>query len=52
MPESNRVWMSKNKSKKLARSAGGNKVFPPEIRQDITKTEKQKTYNLCDIGLW
>jgi len=34
--------MSKNKSNQLARSAGGHKVFQPEISKGITETEKQK----------
>ena len=34
--------MSKNKSNQLARTAGGHKVFQPEIKLGITETEKQK----------
>ena len=34
--------MSKNKSNQLARSAGGHKVFQPELSKGLSETERQK----------
>jgi hypothetical protein len=42
--------MSKNKSNQLARSAGGHKVFQPEISKGITETEKQKRITFVTLA--
>jgi len=42
--------MSKNKSNQLARSAGGHKVFQPEICKGITETEKQNRITFVNLA--
>jgi hypothetical protein len=42
--------MSKSKSIKLARSAGGHKVFQPEINKLITGDERQKRIDFVTLA--